>query len=116
MLLEDYFEFERFDTQFGIAERIRIKGHRIAIEHVIQYFKEGVQPDAIVRDYYPTLTLEEVYATVTYYLHNREAVEAYLARGAVIEDAFYQEYLQKEPSALRGLASERRGEGAKVDG
>ena len=27
----------------------------------------------------PSLTLEQVYATITYYLHNREAIRAYLA-------------------------------------
>ena len=36
MQLEDNFEFETFDSKFGPVERIRIKGHRIAIEHVIE--------------------------------------------------------------------------------
>ena len=27
---------------------------------------------------FPTLTLEQVYATILYYLHNREAVDAYI--------------------------------------
>lgn len=99
MQLEDYFEFEKLDTKHGLAERIRIKGHRIAIDHVIECFKLGVQPDQIVREHYPTLTLEEVYATVTYYLHNQAEVDSYLQRSERIADAWYQEYLQQEPSA-----------------
>ena len=44
MQLEDYFDFEKFDTKFGPVERIRIKGHRISIEHLIEYFNRGWAP------------------------------------------------------------------------
>src|SRR5437016_6182518 len=97
MQLEDYFEFETFDTKFGPVERIRIKGHRISLENVIEFFKEGMSPDRIQREMYPSLTLEEVNAAITYYLHNKEAVEAYIKRGDRIGDAYYQEWLQQEP-------------------
>ena len=36
-------------------------------------------PEAIA-DRYPALTREQVYATVTYYLHNQAEVDSYLAR------------------------------------
>jgi uncharacterized protein (DUF433 family) len=101
MQLEDYFEFEKFDTKFGEVERIRIKGHRIAIEHVLEHFKAGMQPDQIQREMYPTLTLEEVYATITYYLHNREAVDEYDRKGEAIAEAYYQEYQRRGPYFLR---------------
>ncbi len=97
MQLQECFEFEKFDTKFGPVERIRIKGHRIAIEHVIEQFKAGQEPQAIVRDIYPSLTLEEVYATIAYYLLHKKEVEDYIRHGDVIGEAYYQEYLQKEP-------------------
>jgi uncharacterized protein (DUF433 family) len=97
MQLEDYFEFEKHMTKFGEVERIRIKGHRISIEHVIEHHRQGLQPAEIVSKVYPTLTLEEVYATITYYLHNQAEVDAYMARGEQIAEAYYQEYLQQEP-------------------
>ncbi len=110
MQLEDYFDFEKFDTKFGVAERIRIKGHRISIEHVIEYFNQGMDPDQIQREMYPSLTLEEVYATITYYLHNKAAVDEYNRRGEEVAEAYYQEYL-KQPDALtlrlRALAAQR---------
>jgi uncharacterized protein (DUF433 family) len=99
MQLEDYFDFEKFDTKFGPVERIRIKGHRIAIDRVIELFNQGMPPDQIQREAFPSLTTEDVYATITYYLHNKIHVDDYMQKGEVIADAYYQEYLQQEPSA-----------------
>jgi uncharacterized protein (DUF433 family) len=101
MQLEDYFEFEKVNTKYGVAERIRLKGHRIALERVLEHFQQGIPPDQIVREIFPTLTLEEVYAAITYYLHNKAEVDAYIERGKKIDDAFYQEYLQRGPYFLR---------------
>jgi uncharacterized protein (DUF433 family) len=100
MQLEDYFEFETFPSKFGPVERIRIKGHRISIEHVLEFYKAGQSPEAIQREHYPSLTLEQVYATITYYLHKQAEVEEYLRRGEEIADKYYQEHLRKEPSAV----------------
>lgn len=100
MHLEDYFEFEKFPTPFGEVERIRIKGHRIAIEIVINDWKAGYLPEQIVSNY-PTLNLEKVFATLTYYLHNKDQVEAYIKHGDEIGEAYYQEYLQKGPGFLK---------------
>lgn len=101
MQLEDYFEFEMLDTKHGVAERIRIKGHRISIENLIEPYNAGVAPEVIARDYHPSLTLEQVYATITYYLHNKTVVDAYIERGEKVADAYYQEYLQKGPYFLK---------------
>ncbi len=98
MQLDDYFEFEKFETKHGPAERIRIKGHRIAIEHVIELFNQGMSPERI-RHNLPTLNLEKVYATITYYLHNKQEVDDYIERSEKIGDAFYQEWLAN-PSPL----------------
>lgn len=105
MRLEDYFEFEKFDTKFGVAERIRIKGHRVSIENVIELFNQGVPPDQIQHEQYPALSLEEVYATITYYLHNKEQVDSYIRRGEEIAEGYYREYQQKGPSFLKGEAA-----------
>jgi uncharacterized protein (DUF433 family) len=71
MLLEDYFDFLTPDD-------IRIKGHRIGIEYVLlDYLHRNLTAEQIAQRY-PSLTLEEVYAAILYYLHNREIVEQYL--------------------------------------
>ncbi len=56
----------------------RLRGHRIGIETILcDYLHLGLSAEEIVVRY-PTLALEEVYATLTYYWHNREQVDAYL--------------------------------------
>jgi len=102
MQLEDYFEFEKFEGKHGTVERIRLKGHRIAIEHVIELFNGGMSPERI-RQNFPTLNLEKVYATITYYLHNKQAVDEYIERGQKIADAFYQEWLARPSPAVERL-------------
>jgi uncharacterized protein (DUF433 family) len=113
MQLEDYFEFERFDTKFGEVERIRIKGHRIAIEHVLEFYNAGASPEVIQQQHYPTLTLEEIQATITYYLRNKAKVDAYLQRGEEAAEAIYQDHLKQEPSPtakrIRELRAQQQG-------
>lgn len=71
MLLEDYFDFQRPDD-------IRLKGTRVGIETVLyDFIFRARTPDEIVRSY-PSLTLEQVYATILYYHHEKEKVTAYL--------------------------------------
>ena len=71
MQLEDYFDFLAPDD-------IRVKGTRIGIESILyQYIHRSQIPEEIVKRFH-TVTLEQVYATILYYLHNRAAVNAYL--------------------------------------
>jgi uncharacterized protein (DUF433 family) len=104
MQLEDYFEFEKLETKFGAVERIRVKGHRVSIEHVIDPFLKGFSPDVIARDYYPTLSLEQVYATIIYYLHNQSRLDEYFRRGEMIASEYEQECRAKGPFSLRDEA------------
>lgn len=71
MLLEDYFNFLAPDD-------IRIKDTRIGIETILfDHLFRAKTPEEIANTY-PSLTLEQVYATILYYLHNKQAVEAYM--------------------------------------
>jgi len=71
MELETYFEFLGPDD-------IRIKGTRIGVESILyEYIHRGQTPEAIAAHFH-TLDLEQVYATILYYLRNREQLDAYL--------------------------------------
>ena len=111
MQLHDYFEFEKFETKHGSADRIRVKGTRIDIELIVFAFKEGLSPERIQQSY-PSLNLEQTYAAITYYLHNKMEVEDYIQRGNRIEEANYAEYLAQEPSPvikrLRALKAQQQ--------
>lgn len=100
MQLEDYFDFEKFDTKHGTAERIRVKGTRVAIEIIIHDYLDGLTPEQIASSY-PTVSLEQVFATLTYYLRSKAEVDAYMERGERIAEAYYQEYQQRGPYFLR---------------
>jgi hypothetical protein len=49
---------------------------------------------------YPDLSLEKIYATITYYLQNRQKIDAYLLRLQNWRETRYQESL-KNPSPQR---------------
>lgn len=89
MELESYFDFVNENA-------IRIKGSRVGIEQVIRDYSEGSNPEEIVLDF-PTLSLEEVYATITYYLANREKIDDYIQRVTLEAEAAWQEQ-QRNPS------------------
>lgn len=72
MQLEDYFDFQRPDD-------IRVKGTRVGIETILYDFIHRCRTPEEITQSYPSVTLEQVYATILYYLHNKEAVTAYLA-------------------------------------
>ena len=72
MQLESYFEFVSEDE-------IVVCGTRIGIEVILADYFSGNLPEEIVFEY-PSLTLEQVHATITYYFHNRPAVDDYFQR------------------------------------
>lgn len=71
MQLEEYFNFIAPDD-------IRIKGHRIGIETILYEYLFKAKTAEEIAQTYNTLTLEEVYATIIYYLHNKESVTKYI--------------------------------------
>ena len=78
--LEDNFMF--------LAENdIRLKGTRVGIETILYEYIHNSKMPVVIADYYYTPTLEQVYATILYYLQNQEKV------GAYFED--YLEYCRK---------------------
>lgn len=98
MELKRYFEFIGEDA-------IRIAGTRVGIETVVRDYRVGAGPEEIVLRY-PTLSLEQVHATITYYLANREEVEDYLKRVRQRQEEAWQEQ-QRQPSEFVRTLRER---------
>jgi len=72
MQLEDYFDFVTEDE-------VLVNGTRIGIEVILSEYLAGILPEEIALNY-PPLSLEQVHATITYYLGHRIELDRYLGR------------------------------------
>jgi|SRR5580658_10008653 uncharacterized protein (DUF433 family) len=72
---------ERRESGFYIVES------RVPLDHVVREYQEGEPPEAI-RSHYPTLSLEQVYGAIAFYLGNRTEVERAMAERECEEDAY----------------------------
>lgn len=104
MQLEDYFNFVT-------PHDIRLKGTRVGIETILyDFLYRSCSPEDIVSKY-PSLTLEQVYATITYYLRNKERITAYLSNWLETTQRRWEEQNRDPHPAilkLRRIASERQ--------
>lgn len=91
MILEDYFDFLSEDD-------IRIKGTRIGIETILSHYLKGISPETLA-EWYPNVSLEQIFATLTYYFANRAKIDRYLAAGEVWFDEQLRQQ-QKFPSPV----------------
>jgi uncharacterized protein (DUF433 family) len=110
--LEDYFDLLAPDD-------IRIKGTRIGIESILYEYIHRAQTPEDIASRFHTVTVEQVYATILYYLHNRQVVSAYLTDW--LEDYHRRsEAQQRNPppivERLRRLKAERTGITASTTG
>ena len=48
-----------------------VNDSRISLDSVVFAFLDGLSPEAIARECFPTLSLEQVYGAITYYLAHR---------------------------------------------
>ena len=72
---------ERRDDSFYLI------GSRVPLAHLVREFQRGELPEAI-RSHYPTLSLEQVYGAITFYLGAREEVEKDITQRESVEDEF----------------------------
>jgi uncharacterized protein (DUF433 family) len=104
MKIEDYFDFLAPDD-------IRIKGTRIGIESVLyEHIHRAQNPETIVSGL-PSLSLEQVYATILYYLHNRKEVDRYLTEWLEYGERMRAEQGRNPPpvvARLRALKGKRQ--------
>jgi uncharacterized protein (DUF433 family) len=96
MHLEDYFDFLAPDD-------IRIKGSRIGIETVLYDFIHRARTAEEIACELPSLSLEQVYATILYYLHNKDAVARYLTDWIEFGRKAREEQQRNPPPGLRRL-------------
>jgi uncharacterized protein (DUF433 family) len=57
-----------------------VKGKRVSLDSIVYSFKDGESPETI-RQNFPSLTLEQVYGAITFYLAHQAEVDANIRKG-----------------------------------
>jgi len=79
---------------------VYIAGTRVRLECVAELFESGATAEEIAQQY-DAIKLDDVYAVITYLLRHREAVAAYLSRGAGNDHNTRAEIDERFPLSLR---------------
>lgn len=98
-MAKDY--VEQRDEAYWIA------GTRVSLDSVVYAFLEGLSPESIV-DSFDTLTLEEVYGALTFYLGHRDAMDAYLKQSEAQFDGLCRRAREANPLLYRKLDEARQ--------
>jgi uncharacterized protein (DUF433 family) len=92
---------------------IRVSGTRVSLETVVYAFDAGSTAEEIVQQY-PSLSLGNVYAIISYVLDNRQGVDEYVARRREQTNALRGEIEARWPP--EGLRARLLARGAKAPG
>jgi len=77
-----------------------IAGTRIALDSIIGAFKAGESPETILRSFPLAGPLVRIYGAITFYLENKDKVEAYLKD----QERLWQEVATKQTELPESLA------------
>jgi uncharacterized protein (DUF433 family) len=80
-----------------------IRDTRVSLESIVYRFLEGLSPEAIQSDCFPTLTLDQVYGAISYYLANRAEIDRYLKETDHEYENFRERIRAQYPEAHRRL-------------
>ena len=80
-----------------------IRGSRVSLDSVVYRFLEGLSPETIQADCFSTLTLDQVYGAISYYLANRDEVDRYLREADQDYEGFRRRIRAEYPEAQRRL-------------
>jgi hypothetical protein len=92
---------ERRDSSFYLV------GSRVPLATIVREFLDGQSPEAI-RSAFPTLTLEQVYGAITFYLGHKAEVDNDLATRAREENGFSETH--PAPADLKEKLERARGQ------
>jgi len=90
-------------------------GSRVSLESVICLFLEGASPETIV-DEFPTLSLEQVYGAITFYLADRAKIDAYLTESERLWEDARKDQSPTRLSKLANVLTGTRGPAAPLCG
>ena len=80
----------------------RLTGSRVSLDSIVYDFLSGLTPESIAANF-ETLTLEQVYGAITYYLAHRAEVDAHLQRHRAKFDALRRQARAAHPLLYQKL-------------
>jgi uncharacterized protein (DUF433 family) len=92
---------EKRDNQYYIS------GTRVSLDSVVYAFLRGESPEGILESF-PTLSLEQVYGAIAFYLAHQQGIDTYLEQGENEFARMREEARRKHPSFYARLDSARR--------
>ncbi len=84
-----------------------INGTRVSLDSLVHPFWRGQTPESIAQSF-PTLSLEQVYGAIAFYLAQRDEIDAYLSRRRSDYDAARAKARAEDPAFYAKLAAAKR--------
>ena len=85
----------------------RVAGTRVSLDSIVCAFLAGQTAESIAQSF-PILRLEQVYGAIAFYLANRPAIDAYLAKAESKFDALRRAARDADPTFYQKLTDVRR--------
>jgi uncharacterized protein (DUF433 family) len=85
----------------------RVAGSRVSLDSLVYAFWDGKSPETIAQSF-PTLTLEQVYGAIAFYLGHRAEIDADLQQGRRNYEAQRQAARDAAPTFYQKMAEARR--------
>ena len=84
-----------------------VSGTRVSLDSVVYAFLRGESPEGIV-EAFPSLSLEQAYGAVAYYLAHQQSIDTYLQKGRADFERMRDESHRKHPALYARLEAARR--------
>jgi len=96
-----------------IEDGYRLTGSRVSLDSIVYDWWNGLSPESIVENY-DTLTLEQVYGAIAFYLAHREEVDAQIQRHREKFEALREQWRLAHPRLYQKLEAAMLEDAAEV--
>ena len=90
-----------------VGEAYRITSTRVSLDSIVYCFWNGDSPESIAQSF-PTLTLEQVFGAIAYYLDHQDEIDQYIKQGEADYEAKREAARKADPMFYQKMAERRR--------
>ncbi len=85
----------------------RIAGSRVSLDSIVYAYLRGQTPESIAQSF-PTLSLEQVFGALAFYLAHQAVVDTYLEAQSAEYEALRRDAINRNPGLYAKLAAAKR--------